>query len=354
MTKFDLQSLVRENIWRIKPYSSARDEYTGTASIFLDANENPYGSIDGAANNRYPDPYQRELKQVVSKIKNIPADQIFLGVGSDEAIDLLFKTFCHPGRDKVIITSPTYGMYQVSAETNDAEIVDIPLNAEFQLDTEKILHAYNEHTKMLFLCSPNNPSGNLLKQLDIENILRSFPGIVIIDEAYIDYAEQESWTRRLDEFPNMVVLQTFSKAWGLANIRLGMMFASKELTALVSKIKLPYNISGIIQDYAIDILQKYESVKDESVSKTIVQRAALASELAQFSFVEKIYPSDANFILVKTTHPREIYLHLLQNQIVTRDRSKLKWCEGAIRITVGTEDENKQIVASLKTYHHKI
>ncbi len=350
MKKFDLQSLVRENIWKIKPYSSARDEYTGTASVFLDANENPYGSIDGGRNNRYPDPYQRELKQVISEIKSVPADQIFLGVGSDEAIDLLFKTFCHPGRDKVIITSPTYGMYQVSAETNDAEIIDVPLDAEFQLDTNKILQAYNEHTKLLFLCSPNNPSGNLLKQEDITSLLESFPGIVIIDEAYIDYTTQESWTQQLDKYPNMVVLQTFSKAWGLANIRLGMMFASKELIALVSKIKLPYNISGMIQDYAIDVLKKHESVKNEVVAKTKTQRALLATEFAKLPFVLKVYPSDANFILIKTTHPREIYMHLLHNQIVTRDRSKLKWCEGAIRITVGTEEENRLLLESIRKY----
>ena len=350
MAAFDLQSLVRENIWKIKPYSSARDEYSGTASVFLDANENPYGSIDGGKNNRYPDPYQRALKQVVSSIKGIAADQIFLGVGSDEAIDLLFKTFCHPGRDKVIITSPTYGMYQVSAETNDADIIDVPLDADFQLETEKILNTYDPHIKMLFLCSPNNPSGNLLRSADIDRILQSFPGIVIIDEAYIDYTEQQSWLHQLDKYPNLVVLQTFSKAWGLANIRLGMMFASKELIALVSKIKLPYNISGMIQDYAIDVLKKHEAVKNEVVAKTKEQRALLAAELAKLPFVLKVYPSDANFILIKTTAPREIYTHLLHNQIVTRDRSKLKWCEGAIRITVGTAEENQQLIESIKKY----
>jgi len=350
MSTFNLQSLVRENIWKIKPYSSARDEYSGTASIFLDANENPYGSIDGGNNNRYPDPYQQELKAVVSKIKQVPVDQIFLGVGSDEAIDLLFKTFCYPGKDKVIITSPTYGMYQVSAETNDTQIIDIPLTPDFQLDVEKILESSTDQTKLLFLCSPNNPSGNLLRQNDMERLISGFPGIVIVDEAYIDYSGRQSWTTKLDTYPNLVVLQTFSKAWGLANIRLGMMFASKEIIALINKIKLPYNISGMVQNYAISILTTHEKDKNKLVEKGIKQRGLLAEALSLLPCVEKVYPSDANFLLVKTTEPRKVYDYLLNNQIVIRDRSKLKWCDGAIRITVGTEKENKILVEALKQY----
>ena len=241
-------------------------------------------------------------------------------------------------------------MFQFIVETNYADMIDAPKDADVQQETEKILNTYDPHIKMLFLCSPNNPSGNLLRSADIDRILQSFPGIVIIDEAYIDYTEQQSWLHQLDKYPNLVVLQTFSKAWGLANIRLGMMFASKELIALVSKIKLPYNISGMIQDYAIDVLKKHEAVKNEVVAKTKEQRALLAAELAKLPFVLKVYPSDANFILIKTTAPREIYTHLLHNQIVTRDRSKLKWCEGAIRITVGTAEENQQLIESIKKY----
>lgn len=350
MTKrtININALLRDNIKNIKPYSSARDEYTGAASIFLDANENPHGAVDGSANNRYPDPYQQALKDVVSKIKKIGKEHIFLGNGSDEAIELLYKAFCTPGKDKAIISSPTYGMYQVCADTNDVDCIDIKLTNGFQLDVAGILQAQNEKTKLLWICSPNNPSGNLLSCHDIETLLNNFNGIVIVDEAYIDFTDAPSWIEKIDLYPNLVVIQTFSKAWGLANIRLGMMFASKEIISVINKIKMPYNINGIIQHYAAVILKDGEKNKDEMVANIISERKRLNSELSAIPCITKIYPSDSNFFLVQTTNPKEIYDYLVTRGIVTRDRSKLHLCEGGIRITIGTKQENDILLEELR------
>lgn len=345
---FSLSSLLRENIKNIRPYSTARDEYSGVALVNLDANENPFGAVDGSANNRYPDPYQTPLKQVVAKIKGLPSEQIFLGNGSDEGIDLIFKAFCNPGVDKAIICPPTYGMYNVSADINDVQCVEISLSADFQLQTEKILQAVDEHTKLIWLCSPNNPSGNLLKRADIECILNNFSGMVIVDEAYIDFADEPSWTLSLAQYPNLIVLQTFSKAWGLANIRLGMMFASKEVIAVINKIKLPYNLNGVVQTLAQEMLENHASAKDIFVRDILLERAWLVEQLEQIKTVQKIYPSDANFVLVKIENAHALYLHLVANGVIVRDRSKIELCEDCLRITVGTHEENVLLLEKIK------
>ncbi|MDR2962103.1 MAG: histidinol-phosphate transaminase [Bacteroidales bacterium] len=347
MKPFSLENLLRENIKNIRPYSTARDEYSGVALVNLDANENPFGSINGSANHRYPDPYQSPLKQVIAKIKDVPANQIFLGNGSDEGIDLIFKAFCNPGVDEAIICPPTYGMYSVSADINDVRCVSISLTADFQLQTEKILHAVNERTKLIWICSPNNPSGNLIKRTDIEHILQNFSGMVIVDEAYIDFADEPSWTRSLAQFPNLIVLQTFSKAWGLANIRLGMMFASREVIAVINKIKLPYNINGVVQTLAQEILEQHAATKDIFVRDILSERTWLVEQLSQVKTVQKIYPSDANFVLVKISDAHALYLYLVANGIIVRDRSKIELCENCLRITVGTHQENELLIEKI-------
>ncbi|MBK8808952.1 MAG: histidinol-phosphate transaminase [Bacteroidales bacterium] len=348
--KLDINTLLRENIKNIKPYASARDEFTGVAQVYLDANENPYGSIDGSMNNRYPDPYQTNLKQIISPIKNIPVNQIFLGNGSDEAIELLFKAFCTPGKDKTIISSPTYGMYQVCAETNDIQIIDIKLKEGFELDVDAILDIQTKETKILWVCTPNNPSGNAFFTSSIYKLLDNFNGIVVLDEAYIDFSDEPSWTTNLQYYDNLVVLQTFSKAWGLANIRLGMMFASEEIIKIINKIKMPYNINGLVQDYAINAIKNGEAKKNEYVLNILAERKRLETELIKLACVEKVFKSDANFLLVKTTAPKEIYSYLISKSIVTRERSKLHLCEGGIRITVGTPLENDILLKSLAEY----
>lgn len=346
----DIKTLLRENIKNIKPYSSARDEFTGEASVYIDANENPYSSVDGSKNNRYPDPYQQSLKDIVAEIKNIQKQQLFLGNGSDEAIELLYKAFCNPGKDKTIISSPTYGMYKVCADTNDIECIDIPLKPDFELDVPAILNAQTQETKILWVCSPNNPSGNLLNDSDIIKLLENFNGIVAIDEAYIDFTNKTSWIERLKDYSNLVVLQTFSKAWGLANIRLGMLFASEEIIAVINKIKLPYNISGLVQDFALKALTNNQSKKDNMVASILEERERLSKELVEIPCVEKVFPSDSNFLLVKTTAAREIYKFLLTKGIVTRDRSTIYLCEGCIRMTIGTKEENDALLLSLKEF----
>ncbi|MCL2327030.1 MAG: histidinol-phosphate transaminase [Bacteroidetes bacterium] len=350
MKNFSLSTLLRENIKNIRPYSTARDEYSGVALVNLDANENPFGAVDGSANNRYPDPYQTPLKQVVAQIKGVPANQIFLGNGSDEGIDLIFKAFCNPGVDTAIICPPTYGMYSVSADINDIRCVSISLTEDFQLQTEKIMQAIDEHTKLIWICSPNNPSGNLIKRADIEHILNNFSGMVIVDEAYIDFADEPSWTLSLAQYPNLIVLQTFSKAWGLANIRLGIMFASKEVIAVINKIKLPYNLNGIVQTLAQEILEQHASIKDIFVRDILHERAWLVEQLQQIKTVQKIYPSDANFVLVKINDAHALYLYLVANGIIVRDRSKIELCEDCLRITIGTHEENVLLVEKIKAF----
>lgn len=349
--KPSITDLLRTNIKNIKPYSTARDEYSGIALVNLDANENSYGSIDGSNNHRYPDPYQSQLKQIISEIKQIPQNQIFLGNGSDEGIDLLYTAFCNPGVDNAIICPPTYGMYKVSADTNDVQCIEVSLTQDFQLDVAAILAYVNKNTKLIWLCSPNNPTGNLLKRQDILTILQNFNGIVVIDEAYIDFASEKSWISEIELFPNLVVLQTFSKAWGLANIRLGMMFASTEIIAVINKIKLPYNISGLVQEYALQILTAHISKKDEMVQEILVERAKLAKDILLIPGVYSVYPSDANFILVTMDNAHEAYTYLVEKGIIVRDRSKIKLCENSLRITVGTAQENKFLLTTLTQFY---
>lgn len=344
--KRDVLSLLRPHIARIKPYSSARSEFSGQAAVMLDANENPYGAVIEQPLNRYPDPLQRELKQRISEVKGIPTEYIFLGNGSDEPIDLLMRAFCEPGRDKIIILPPTYGMYETAATINNVDIISIPLLPEFQPDTEKILERSGDDTKLLFLCSPNNPTGNLLDQDKVDALLKGFPGIVVMDEAYIDFTDQETMARQLESYPNLVVLQTLSKAWGLANIRLGMAFAGTAVVNVLNNIKAPYNINGITQMLALEALHREEKMRSY-VKDIIRQREFLAEQLQQLPFVQHIFPSDANFLLVKVDDPNGLYQYLTECGIVVRNRSNQPLCEGCVRITVGTREENEALMKAL-------
>lgn len=346
---FDIQALLRDNIKNLVPYSSARDEFKGQASVLLDANENAFGSPLETAYNRYPDPRQLALKTKLSQIKGVPPQNIFLGNGSDEAIDILFRAFCRPGIDNVILVPPTYGMYEVSANINDIAIKKINLTPTFQLDLEGIAEAIDPNTRLMFICSPNNPTGNSLDREDIETLLANFNGIVVVDEAYINYARQRTFIQELTEYANLVVLQTLSKAWGLAGLRLGMAFASEEIIEVFNKIKPPYNINQATQDLALQALENIDIVNDWT-RQTVVERDSLVSALLELSFVEHIYPSDANFILVKTTNPGDIYNKMVNEGIILRDRSKVELCAGCLRITIGTPDENKQLIEALSAY----
>jgi len=340
---FELEKLVRNNVLKLKPYSSARDEFQGSASVYLDANENPYPS----SYNRYPDPHQIKLKEKIAAIKSIPVDQVFLGNGSDEPIDLLIRAFCEPGIDNVLIPQPTYGMYSVSAEINNVEIKSIQLTPEFDIDLAALSENWNEHTKLIFLCSPNNPSGNLLDPEKIKTVLTQFNGVVVVDEAYIDFANYPGFVPLLFQFPNLVVLQTLSKAWGLAAIRLGMCFASKEIIAVLNKIKPPYNISILSQQVALEELH-FEVRKKRWVSELIAERELLKEGLKKIKSVKKVYSSDANFLLVKITHARKVYQNLVRKGIIVRDRSNVILCDDCLRITVGTPSENKTLLNELR------
>jgi histidinol-phosphate aminotransferase len=346
--EFDFTCLLRENIRRLIPYSSARSEFKGQANIWLDANENAYGSPLPQAFNRYPDPMQIHLKQKMSKIKGLLPDCMFIGNGSDEAIDLLFRSCCRPGIDNVLICPPTYGMYEVSAAINDVEIRNVSLLSNFQLDLQSISECANENTKLIFLCSPNNPTGNCLFREDIEVILNNFKGLVVIDEAYINYARQRSFISELTEYPNLVILQTLSKAWGLAGLRIGMAFASPVIIDVLNRIKSPYNISEATQQLAIQALDQIEQVNIQ-IRETVQERAILSLALQNFSFVKQVYPSDANFILVKVDDPKNIYRHLIKAGIVVRDRSSVHLCEGCLRITIGTPAENLILIKELQS-----
>lgn len=339
-----LNEILRKNIANLKPYSSARDEFSGSASVFLDANENPYDT----GYNRYPDPYQQEVKKRIAEIKDVEARQIFLGNGSDEPIDLLFRAFCNPGVDNVVAIEPSYGMYTVSAGINDVEVRKVLLTDHFELESSKVLEAADEKSKLIFLCSPNNPSGNLLSKKEIIRIVNHFDGLVVIDEAYIDFAPGESLLPLLCNHPNMVVLQTFSKAWGLAGIRLGMAFASPEIIAILNKIKYPYNINTLTQERVMQSLQNVEE-KDAWVKTIIAERKKLIEELKKFQFVKEIYPSDANFLLVKMDGAREKFEYLMNEGVIVRDRSKVALCEGSLRITVGSPEENKELIKKLES-----
>ena len=338
----ELNKLLRKNIQTLKPYSSARDEYTGEAMVFLDANENPFNE----PYNRYPDPLQKKLKEKIAALKEVEVQNIFLGNGSDEPIDLLIRAFCEPGLDNIITLNPTYGMYQVAADINNVEVKKISLTSTFDLDNDSILDTVNENTKIIFLCSPNNPTGNSLDQDKIITLIGKFKGIVAIDEAYIDFAPGKSILPHLAEFPNAVILQTFSKAWGMAGIRLGMAFASKEIINVLNKIKYPYNLNILTQQKALELIQKNEEMK-RGVKLIIAERAKMADLLKDYPFVTKVYPSDANFLLVKVHDAKGIYNFLVEKGIIVRDRSKIHLCEDSLRITMGTSDENNILLKAL-------
>jgi len=346
---FNINNILRENIKNLVPYSSARDEYQGEASVFLDANENAFGSPLEQQFNRYPDPLQIQVKKRLSEIKGVPIKNIFLGNGSDEAIDVLFRSFCNPGVDNVILVPPTYGMYQVSANINDIETRNIPLTADFQLNLDGIAEAIDEHTKLIFICSPNNPTGNSIDRADVETLLANFSGIVVVDEAYINFSRQKTFIQELTEYANLVVLQTLSKAWGLAGLRIGMAFASEEIIEVMNKVKPPYNINESSQQLTLQALANVDQVNNW-IKETLVQRDKLVLGLKDFDFVLDIYPSDANFILVKTTDARGIYNYLVQKGIIVRDRSKVDLCQGCLRITVGTPDENIILLQTLQDF----
>lgn len=350
MMKFDLNTLVRENIKKLKPYSSARSEFSGNASVFLDANENSFGSPLTQWYNRYPDPLQWELKKKIGAIKATAPENILLGNGSDECIDLLIRAFCNPLKDNIIICPPTYGMYEVYAHINDVPVKEVPLFPDFQLNLQGIEEAIDEFTKLIFLCSPNNPTGNSLHHTDIEMILNNFDGIVVIDEAYINFSRQRSFLPELTDYPNLVVMQTLSKAWGLAGLRLGMNFASTEIIDVLNKIKPPYNISQATQDLALKALDQLEDV-NAMIKEIVNERELLVKELAKIPATIKIYPSDANFVLVKTTNASGIYNYLKDHGIIVRNRANVLLCEDCLRITVGTPEQDRQLIAALKNYN---
>lgn len=345
----NIQNLLRENIKKLTPYSSARDEFKGEASILLDANENAFGSPLPVNYNRYPDPLQVKLKEKVAQIKGVPAENIFIGNGSDEAIDLLLRAFCHPGVDNIIIVPPTYGMYEVSANINDVLIKRVPLTTEFQLDLDGLAEAIDERSKIIFICSPNNPTGNAIHREDIETLLNHFKGIVVVDEAYINFARQRSFTQELTEYNNLVILQTLSKAWGLAGLRIGMAFAVTDVIDVLNKIKPPYNINEASQALALQALENVDEI-NTWIKTTVAEREKLIKDLLTFPFVQYIYPSEANFILIKVVAPRELYKFLVDLGIIVRDRSSVILCEGCLRITIGTPTENQQLLKALQEY----
>jgi histidinol-phosphate aminotransferase len=347
---FNLDALVRTNIRTLKPYSSARDEFKGEASIFLDANENSLGSPLVKWYNRYPDPLQLKVKEKIAFIKKISVDQIFLGNGSDEAIDLLYRCFCEPGIDEVVIFPPTYGMYEVSANINNVKLNRVPLTEQFQLDLEALEQTIKPSTKIIWICSPNNPTGNSIDREAIEMILNNFDGLVVIDEAYINFSRQKSWLSDLQDYPNLVVLQTLSKAWGLAGIRLGMAFASPEIIGYLNKVKPPYNISEPVQELAVKALEEIGQVNDMIVT-LVNERQNMITSLLQNEEVVKIYPSDANFLLVKFKDASRLYKYFVEQGIVVRDRSNVILCEGCLRITVGTPQENQKLLGSLNSFN---
>jgi histidinol-phosphate aminotransferase len=344
-TNFDIQSIIRPAIKALKPYSSARDEFQGVPAdmVFLDANENPYDN----GVNRYPDPQQGKLKAILSDIKNIPAKNILLGNGSDEVLDLIFRAFCEPNQDNVIILPPTYGMYEVLANLNAIKLIRINLDDTFQPQVDDILNAANDNSKILFLCSPNNPTANSFESAKIERLIKEFKGLIVIDEAYIDFSSEASWLSRLHEFPNLIVTQTLSKAFAMAGIRLGICYASSEIITVLNTIKPPYNINELTQKKAIELL----SIKDlasNQIKDILKERSKLMNELKNITFVSKIYPSDANFILAKVDDANKRYDQLVEKGIVIRNRTTQVNCENCLRFTVGTSEENEKLIKTLK------
>lgn len=338
--------LIRKNILELAPYSTARDEYDGPLGIYLDANENPYDN----GVNRYPDPRQKNLKKRISELKNISADNIFIGNGSDEPIDLVFRMFCEQGKDNAVSIAPTYGMYKVAAAINDIEMREVRLKEDFTMDVDKVLTAADANSKLLFICSPNNPTGNTIERKDIEKLLDSFPGMVVLDEAYIDFAEDKGFLADLEKFPNLIILQTLSKAWAMAGLRLGLAFAREDIIEIMSRVKYPYNINVITQQAVLDRLGKNISGQVEEI---ITERVKVISELSACPLIQKIYPSDANFILVKTAEPKKLYDLLIAEGVIVRDRSRIAGCEGCLRITIGTPDENRKMLSIIKELSKK-
>jgi len=339
-----LQQLVRPNIWQLSPYSSARDEYSGhEAHVFLDANENPYNK----PYNRYPDPLQRQLKHVIAGVKQVPEDCIFLGNGSDEAIDLVYRVFCEPGRDNVVAIEPTYGMYKVCADINNVEYRPVLLDEHYQMSADKLLRACDSTTKAVWVCSPNNPSGNNMHVEEVEKLLRHFDGIVVVDEAYSDFSTVPVFRRRLSEFPNLIVLNTMSKAWGCAAIRLGMAFASKDIIGLFNKVKYPYNVNQLTQQHALEALSDRLQV-EKWVKLLLQERKTMMASFTELRVCEKVYPSDANFFLAKMTDANGIYKYLVEKGIIVRNRSKVRLCGNCLRITIGTKSENDELLGALR------
>lgn len=341
-----LKELVRPNIWSLKPYSSARDEYSGfEATVFLDANENPFNP----PYNRYPDPLQHELKEQLSVVKEVPAANIFLGNGSDEAIDLVFRVFCEPRVDNVVAISPTYGMYQVCAEINGVEYRTVSLDATYQFTADALLKACDAHTKVIFLCSPNNPTGNDLNRDEMVRLLSTFSGIVVIDEAYSDFSRQKPFRLELAQYPNLIVLNTFSKAWASAGIRLGMAYASTEIISLFNKVKYPYNVNVLTQQQALTVLRKRYDV-DKWVASIMAERAHVMAAFADLSFCRQVYPTNANFFLARVDDADRVYDYLVRRGIIVRNRSRVALCDNCLRITIGTQKENTQLMAALRQY----
>ena len=341
-----LEQLVRPNIWKLAPYSSARDEYSGKeAHVFLDANENPYNG----PYNRYPDPLQRELKGMLKKVKGVPEENIFLGNGSDEAIDLAYRVFCNPGRDNVVAIAPTYGMYQVCADINNIEYRTVLLDENFDFKAADLLAACDDHTKIIWLCSPNNPTGNSLNRDEILKTVEGFEGIVIVDEAYIDFAQQLSMRQELLNHPNLIILQTMSKAWGSAAIRLGMAFASKEIISIYNKVKYPYNVNQLTQEQALAMLKDPFEV-DKWVKILMAERSRLMQAFMELPICEKIYKTDANFFLAKMTDANAIYNYLVDKGVIVRNRNKVQLCQNCLRITIGNRTENNELLSALRQY----
>ena len=337
----DIRELLRENIRTLAPYSTARDEYQGELGIYLDANENPYDNNY----NRYPDPHQKNLKRRLAEITGVPVEKIFIGNGSDEPIDLVFRLFCEPRRHNAVSIAPTYGMYKVAAAINDVQMREVQLEPGFTLDAEKLLAATDENTRLLFLCSPNNPSGNCFPKKEIEKVIRRFNGIVILDEAYIDFAGQPGFLSELDEYPNLVILQTLSKAWGMAGLRLGLAFAQPLIVDTLSRVKYPYNINVVTQKIVLEQLRRSP---DAQIAEIVSERGRVLEGLAKNPVIRKIHPTDANFVLVEVDEPRTIYDRLIGAGIIVRDRSRIKGCEGCLRITIGTPEENDRLLETLK------
>lgn len=346
---FDVQQLLRPHLRKFKAYASARTEYTGADAIFLDANENPLGSASGGQLNRYPDPIQKRLKEEISRIKAISTEQIFVGNGSDEVIDLLYRAFCEPGVDNVIICPPTYGMYETSANLNNITLKEVLLTNDFQLHIEPILAAIDEHTKMIFICNPNNPTGNLLYEEDITRIVESFAGLVVIDEAYIDFAPAASWISKLSQHPNVLVMQTLSKAWGMAGIRVGMAFASAEIIKILTAIKPPYNVSVLAQEAALKAL-KNQAGQQQMIETIMQENVRLVAAFEQMSYIKKVYPTHANFILLEVEDPNGLYKYLTEHQVVVRNRNTTPLCGGCVRISVGTTSENDELLKWMNAY----